>query len=157
MRRRPALLVAACAVVAAGAAVTALVVFSGDSGAEPTEAQYFARVSAICRVYGPQLDKIRPPDVSGPGDVVAAVSRALPLLKAQELEVRALPAPERLRTRLARWLDLQDRRIGLLETALRAGREQDFGTMGVAYVGFTLAGPETARLGTAIGIPHPPC
>jgi hypothetical protein len=157
MRHRHVLLGAACAVAAAGAAVAVLLVFSADSSAEPTQAQFFARVAAICRVYGPQLDEIRPPDVSGPGDVVEAVSLALPLLKAQERAVRALQAPAQLRTRLARWFDLLDRRIGLLEKALRAGRAQDFRTMGVAYIGFTLAGPETARLGRTIGIPHPPC
>jgi hypothetical protein len=27
----------------------------------------------------------------------------------------------------------------------------------VAYVDFILAGPKTARLGSEIGIPHPPC
>jgi hypothetical protein len=45
----------------------------------------------------------------------------------------------------------------MLTTALRAGRRQDFRTMSVAYVDFILAAPETARLGRAIGIPHPPC
>lgn len=156
MRGRFVLLGAACAVAAVGAAAV-LLVLGARSGAEPTKTEYLARVAAICRFYGPQLDEIRPPDVSGPGDVVEAVGLALPLIRAQEREVRALRAPEQLRSRLARWFDLQERRIGLLEKALRAGRRQDFRTMGVAYVGFTLAGSETARLGTAIGIPHPPC
>ena len=45
----------------------------------------------------------------------------------------------------------------MLEKVLRASRRQDFRTMSVAYVDFILAGPKVARLGTAIGIPHPPC
>ena len=45
----------------------------------------------------------------------------------------------------------------MLERALRAGRRQDFRALSVAYVDFILAGPKTARLGIAIGIPHPPC
>jgi hypothetical protein len=45
----------------------------------------------------------------------------------------------------------------MLEQALRAGREGDFRTLSVEYVDFILAGPEVARLGTAIGVPHPPC
>jgi hypothetical protein len=157
LRHRHALLGAAFAVMAAGVAVALFLVFSADSRAEPTRAQYLAQVAAICRVYGPQLDRIRPPDVSGPGNVVAAITRALPLVRAQEREVRALAAPEELSTRLARWLDLQDRRIGMLEKALAAAERQDFQTLSVAYVDFILAGPATARLGSEIGIPHPPC
>ncbi len=156
-RHRHALLGAACAVLTAGVAAALLLVFSADSRAEPTQAQYFARVAVICRVYGPRLDRIRPPDVAEPANVIAAVARALPLVRAQEREVRQLRAPEELRTRLARWFALQDRRIGMLEKALRAARRQDFRALSVAYVDFILAGPETARLGSAIGIPHPPC
>ena len=89
--------------------------------------------------------------------MIAAVTRALPLVKAQQREVKALEAPRELRAELARWFDLQDRRLGMLERALRAARRQDFRALSVAYVDFILAGPETARLGSAIGIPHPPC
>lgn len=156
-RRPGALFGAACAVLAFGVALTVVLVFSTDSRAEPTRAQYLARVAAICRVYGPQLDRIRPPDVAEPANVIAAVSRALPLVKAQEREVRRLRPPGALRADLARWFELQDRRIGMLETALRAARRQDFRALSIAYVDFVLAGPETARLGSAIGIPHPPC
>ncbi len=157
LRHRHALLGAAFAALAAGVAAALLLVFSADSRAEPTRAQYLAQVAAICRVYGPQLDRIRPPDVSGPGNVVAAIVLALPLVRAQEREVRAVEAPSELSTRLARWFDLQDRRIEMLEKALRAAQRQDFRALSVAYVDFILAGPETARLGSAIGIPHPPC
>jgi hypothetical protein len=157
LRHRHVLFGAACAVLTVAVAVALVLVFSADSRAEPSRAQYFAQVAAICRVYGPQLDRIQPPDVSGPGNVVAAVGLALPLVKAQEREVRALEAPSELSTRLAGWFDLQDRRIGMLEKALRAAQRQDFRTLSVAYVDFILAGPETARLGSAIGIPHPPC
>lgn len=156
-RHRHVLLGAACAALTVGAAAAVVLVFRADSRAEPTQAQYFARVAAVCRVYGPRLDRIRPPDVAEPANVIAAVGLALPLIKAQERAVKALRAPGELRTRLARWFDLQDRRIGLLEKALRAGRRQDFRSLSVAYVDFILAGPETARLGSAIGIPHPPC
>jgi hypothetical protein len=157
LRPRHALLGAAGAVLAAGVAAVVVLVFSTDSRAEPSQAEYFARVAAVCRVYGPRLDRIPPPDVAEPANVIAALVRALPLIKSQEREVRALRPPEELRTRLARWFDLQDRRIGMLEKALRAAGEQDFRTLSVAYVDFILAGPETARLGSAIGIPHPPC
>jgi hypothetical protein len=143
--------------VTAAVATVLVLVFSGDSKAAPTKAEYFARVAAICRVYGPQLDKIRPPDVAEPANVIVAIQLVLPLVKAQEREVRALRAPEQLRTKLARWVELQDRRIGMLELALRESRRQDFLAMSVAYVDFILAGSATARVGTAIGFPHPPC
>lgn len=157
LRRRHVVFGAACAAVATVVAAALVLVLSGDSKAAPTKVEYLARVAALCRVYGPQLDKIRPPDVAEPANVIAAIRLVLPLVRAQELEVRQLRAPKELRTKLARWFDLQDRRIGMLEKALRAARRQDFRALSVVYVDFILAGPETARLGSAIGIPHPPC
>jgi hypothetical protein len=148
---------ACCAVLTAAVVTTVVLVFSPSSRAEPTREQYFARVAAICRVYGPRLDRIRPPDVAEPANVIEAVTRALPLVRAQTREVRALEPPPELRVRVARWFALQDRRLGMLEKALRAARKQDFRALSVAYVDFILAGPDVARLGTAIGIPHPPC
>ena len=157
LRGRRTLVGAACAVVTAAIVTTVVLVFSASSRAEPTAAQYFERVAAICRVYGPRLDRIRPPDVAEPANVIDAVVRALPLARAQKREVSALEPPPKLRARVSRWLDLQERRLGMLERALRAAREQDFRALSVAYVDFILAGPKVARLGTAIGVPHPPC
>ena len=157
LRGRRALLGASCAIVAAGVAALFVLFSSASSRAESTKARYFVQVAEICRVYGPQLDKIRPPDVAEPANVIDAVERALPLITAQAREVEALEAPPELRAKLARWFRLQDRRIAMLERALRAARRLDLRTLSVEYVDFTLAGPETARLGSAIGIPHPPC
>jgi hypothetical protein len=95
--------------------------------------------------------------VAEPANVIDAISRALPLARAQERDVRRLEPPAELRSRLARWFRLQERRLGMLEKALRAGRNGDFRTLSVGYVDFILAGPEVARLGSAIGVPHPPC
>ena len=156
-RARRALLAAVGAVLSAGLVAALVLVFSGDSRAEPTRAQYLARVATICRAYGPRLDKVRPPDVSEPANVIAAVTVVLPLIEAQESEVRRLRAPSELRTDLARWFALQDRRIAILQNVLREGRRQDFRAMSIAYVDFTLAGPEAARLGRSIGFPQPPC
>ncbi len=157
MSRRQLATLGSAAAVAAAAVIIAALIFSPDGEAEPTRAQYFEKVATVCRAYGPRLDRITPPDASGPGDVVAAIRRALPLVRAQELEVKALEAPAGLRAQLARWFDLQDRRIELLEQALRAADRLDFLSVGVAYTEFTLSGSEIARLGDAIGIPHPPC
>ena len=92
-RRRATLIGCVVAVAAVTIAGAIALVASPDSNAEPTRAQYFAQVAAICRVYGPKLDRIRPPDASGTGDVVAAIRLAFPLVKAQAQEVRSLEAP----------------------------------------------------------------
>jgi hypothetical protein len=157
--RRRTVLGAACAALAAAAAagVAVLALLGERLGAATTQEGYLAQVAAICRVYGPQLDRIRPPDVAEPANVIFAITRVLPLVRAQQRRVRALEAPPELRARVRRWLGLQERRLGMLEKAAAAGRRQDFRTMSVAYVDFALAGSETGRLGSAIGVPHPPC
>ena len=72
-RRWYAILGGTFTLVAAGIATAIVLTFSGTSEAAPTKSQYFARVAAICRLYGPKLDKIPPPvDIShlppGPGN-----------------------------------------------------------------------------------------
>ena len=156
-RRRYLIIGVGGALVASGVAVGMILIFSGSSAAAPTKAEYFARVAAICRIYGPQLDKIVPPDVSEPANVMEAVSRALPIVKAQIQAVRALATPAELRSQLAHWFKLHDLRIAKLEDAVRAARRLDLTAMSFAYVEFMLAAPKVARLGTVIGIPHPPC
>ncbi len=155
-RRRALLAVAAATVIAAGVAGVVLVK-TARSHAEPTRAEYLEAVAAVCRVYGPRLDRIIPPDVAGPANVIAAVDRVLPLISAQLDRVERLPPPAELEPEVRRWLRLQEHRLGILEKARAAGRRQDFRTLSVAYVDFLLAGRETGALGVAIGIPHPPC
>jgi hypothetical protein len=146
------------ALVAGAAAIAIVLAFgSGAPAAAPTRAQYFARIAAICRIYGPKLDAITPPDIAEPANVIDAISRALPLVKAQTRAVRALTPPTQLRAKLDEWFKLNDERIAKLEEALRAGRVPDLRHLSIAYVQFVTMGPETARLGSAIGMPHPPC
>jgi hypothetical protein len=157
LKGRRTLLAVASVAVTAGVATAVILVATASSHAEPTRAQYLAGVAAICRVYGPKLDRIRPPDVAEPANVIAAVDRVLPIVRAQLRRVKTLEPPDELRPRVERWLGLQERRLGMLENADAAGRRQDFRALSVAYVDFLLAGSETGRLGRAIGIPHPPC
>jgi hypothetical protein len=157
LRGRRAVLAASCAVVAAGVATTVVLVAAAHSRSEPTRAQYLSRVAAICRVFGPKLDVIRPPDVAEPANVIDAVRRVLPLVKGQLRQVRALTPPPSLEIKVERWLVLQGRRVGMLEKAQAAGQRQDFRAMSIAYVDFLLAGSKTSGLGRSIGIPHPPC
>ena len=157
VRGRRALLGAAWAILAAGVAAR-----SSSSSAQAREPSRRRRSTSLAwprsaGSTGRSLDQDPATRRRRARERDRAVTRALPLVKAQQSEVQALEAPHELRTRLARWFDLQDRRLGMLERALRAARRQDFRALSVAYVDFILAGPKTARLGSAIGIPHPPC
>jgi hypothetical protein len=84
----------ACLVVTGVIAAGIVLAFSGESSAAPTRAEYFAQIAAICRVYGPELDKLDPPhDIAIPGEVAGPVSTALPLVVAEQREVRAVRPP----------------------------------------------------------------
>jgi hypothetical protein len=149
---------AACALLAGVVAAGFVLAFSGSSEAAPTKAQYFARVAAICRIYGPKLDKVPPPsDIAIPGVVVTSVEQALPIVQAEARAVRAIRPPHELRKQLARWFELNDRAIAKLGEALRAGRQPNIPVMGVAYVQFLKAGTAAEHVGRAIGFPRPPC
>ena len=77
-RRSYLLLGLACAAVAAAVAVAIVLAFgTGSSQAAPTKSQYFARVAAICRLYGPKLDKIPPPyDITIPALITSRCGRS---------------------------------------------------------------------------------
>jgi hypothetical protein len=159
-RRRYAVLGAACAsALVAGAIVAGLVLaFGGSSQAAPTKEAYFARVAAICRVYGPKLDKVpAPADIAAPGDIVSSVEKALPVLQAEARALRKLRVPDQLGAKLARWLDLNDRSIAKLRESLRAAHEPNVGVMGIAYTEFLKEGSAAEQLGRSIGFPRPPC
>jgi hypothetical protein len=147
--------------VALSAAIAAAVVLgfgSGTSKAAPTKSEYFARVAAICRVYGPKLDKIPPPiDVSIPSEIIESVRKVEPVLRAEAGAVRRLEPPRELRARLARWNTLNERSIGKLREALRAAEKTDLRGIQVAYVAFVVTGAKAQKLGRAIGFPSPPC
>ena len=150
---------AACVALAAViAAVIVLVVGSGTSKAAPTKSQYFARVAAICRFYGPKLDKIPPPiDVTIPSEITESVRKVEPILRAEAKAVRRLEPPRELRAQLARWNELNRRSIAKLGEALRAAEKTDLRGIQVAYVEFVVTGAKAQKLGHAIGFPSPPC
>jgi hypothetical protein len=156
-RGRRTLFGAAVAALIAAVAVGVILVVTPSSHSQTTRADYLAAVAAVCRVYGPRLDRIRPPDVAEPANVIDAVDRVLPLISAQLHDVKALEPPDELRPRVERWIALQERRLGKLEKAQAAGGRQDFRALSVAYVDFALAGTETGRLARELGVPHPPC
>ncbi len=147
--------------VVLAAAVTAAIVLVFDNGASeaaPTKSQYFARVAAICRVYGPKLDKIPPPiDVTIPSEITASVRKVEPVLRAEAQAVRRLEPPRELRAQVARWNTLNAHSIAKLGEALRAAEKTDLRGIQVAYVEFVVTGAKAQKLGHAIGFPSPPC
>jgi hypothetical protein len=149
----------ACAALAVAVAVAiVLVANAGSSKAAPTRSQYFTRVAAICREYGPKLDKIPPPiDVTIPSEITESVRKVEPILRAEAEAVRRLEPPRELRARLAQWNELNQRSIAKLGEALRAAEKTDLRGIQVAYVEFVVTGAKAQKLGHAIGFPSPPC
>jgi hypothetical protein len=144
--------------LAAIVATTIVLVSTGTSQAAPTKSEYFARVAAICRTYGPKLDKIPPPiDVTIPSEITESVRKVEPVLRAEAAAVRRLKPPRELRAQLARWSELNDRSIAKLGEALRASEKTDLRGIQVAYVEFVVTGAKAQKLGHAIGFPSPPC
>lgn len=158
-RRWYAALGAACALVTGGVAAGLVLTFSGSPAtAAPTKAQYFSQVAAICRKYGPKLDKIPPPiDVSIPSELLVAARKALPVLKAEANEVRHLVPPRQLRSKLTRWIKLNDASISELAKTLPAAKQLNLTAVQVAYVSYVVKGAKAQHLGKSIGFPSPPC
>jgi hypothetical protein len=140
-------------------AAAVVVLFDGGSpDAGPTKAQYLARVAAICRTYGPRLDRIPPPaDLGIPAELAAAARRALPLLRAEAAAVSRLEVPRQLRTSVSRWSRLNDLSISKLASAVGEERRKNLQGIQIAYVQFLAAGAKAQRLGRTIGFPRPPC
>jgi hypothetical protein len=149
----------ACAALAVAVAVTiVLVANTGSSKAAPTRAEYLSSVAAICRFYGPKLDKIPPPiDVTIPSEITESVRKVEPILRAEAEAVRRLEPPRELRAQLAQWNELNRRSIAKLGDALRAAEKIDLRGIQVAYVEFVVTGAKAQKLGHAIGLPSPPC
>jgi hypothetical protein len=158
-RRWYAFLGAACALIAGGMAAGLVLAFSGTSAAAPpTKQEYFAKIAAICRTYGPKLDKVPPPiDVTIPSEITESVTKVEPILRAESNAVRRLTPPRELRTQLARWNKLNQASIAQLGKALKAAKKIDLRGIQVAYVTFVVTGAKAQRLGHAIGFPSPPC
>ena len=149
----------ACAVLAAAIAAGLVLAFgTGTSEAAPTKSEYFARIAAICRLYGPELDKVPPPlDVTITSKIVESVRQVEPLLRAEAAAVRRLKAPRELRDQLARWNELNQQSIAKLGDALRAAEKTDLRGIQIAYVEFVVTGAKAQKLGKTIGFPSPPC
>jgi hypothetical protein len=148
------LLGAVCLLVAGVVGAGVVLAFSDDSTAAPSKAEYFAHVAAICRLYGPQLDKIDPPhDIAIPGEVVGPVRVVLPLIVAQTRDLHALRPPRELAGEIAHWLALKDRAIETLKRTLREGLLPDVRLMGPDWLLFVEQNGAAGRAAAKIGFP----
>ena len=159
MSRRHLRVGLACAALAVAVAVAiVLAANTGSSKAAPTRAEYLSSVAAICRKYGPKLDKIPPPiDVTIPSEITESVRKVEPILRAEAEAVRRLAPPRELRALLAQWNELNQRSIAKLGEALRDAEKIDLRGIQVAYVEFVVTGAKAQKLGHTIGFPSPPC
>jgi hypothetical protein len=152
--RRRILMTAALLLVAGLCAGGIVLALSGNSQAAPTKKEYFARVAAICRAYGPQLDKVDPPgDIATPAEVAAPITLALPLVVAELREVRALRPPTELAERVEHWVSLRDRAVEMMRRTLRAALLPDIRQMGPDWLRFLDLTKQAGRVGATIGFP----
>jgi hypothetical protein len=155
MSRRSQMRIGLAALLLAGGAAAGIVLaFTGSSQAAPTKAHYFAQVAKICRVYGPQLDRIAPPrDVTIPGEVVTPLKRVIPILRKENAELHALRPPGELATSIGRWLKLKDRVLAALERSLAAAEAPNIPLTASEYLRFITVAQQTSKLGGQIGFP----
>jgi len=153
MSRRYRLLLAAATLVVVGIFAGGIVhAFGGTKKSAVGRAEYLRQVESICQRYGRKLDRIPPPaDIAIYGEVLEPVRTALPVLRAQQREIRRLEPPRELQQRLARFFALSDRSIAGLELTLRGIRAQSLGTMGRGELQFARARDQAKVIARQIG------
>jgi hypothetical protein len=153
MTRRRIALGAGAAGAAAALGVGLWLALAGGGKHEPVRPTYLAEVSSVCRRYARRLERIPvPSDPAAYGDVVSSVSQVLPVLRAQETAMRAVPPPAALAARLQRLFALNRRSVAELWLALAAARRRDAGGVATGLVRFSSARDQVHGLAVAIGI-----
>lgn len=128
MSRKALILVLILCLVGTGAAAGIVLAFEGDGHARQTRAAYVQRVNVICEAYGKRFDRIPPPlDPASPGAVYESIGLALPLLREQLAQVRALATPRDLTAKMDRFFALTAQSLDDLGRArVQAGRRELF-------------------------------
>jgi hypothetical protein len=125
---------------------------SGGSGG-PSQDEYLAHVSSVCRTYARRLQRVpAPSDPAAYGDVASAVRRVVPLLRAQAAAMQAVEAPAALRHRLDRLFALDRRSVAELETALAAALRRDAGGVARGFIRFASIRDRVHETALALGI-----
>lgn len=151
MRRRvlPAVLLFAVAVAAAAA----VVVVAHDGASRVTAEEFLMQVHGVCENYARQLDEIAPPtDLSSPGAVYESIGLALPVLREQEREIRALDPPQELLGELEEFYALTDRSLVELATARRMAGERELFPMATALTRYEDVRDEAKTIARRIGL-----
>jgi hypothetical protein len=145
----PAVLVA---LVVAGAAAGMVLAFRRGHDDRLTRAAYLSRATAICKAYGKRLDRIPPPlDPASPGAVYESIGLALPLLREQSAEIRALRPPRALQANVDQFFALTDHSLRQLARARRQAGRRELFPMVQSLGRFGKLRDEAKRYGQVIG------
>jgi hypothetical protein len=128
---------------------TALVAGCGSSQPRLTRAEFTQRANAVCARYTALVQGVvGSASQSNLASVEAAVTQALPVVRAGNDELRTLRPPAELQDAYNRWLDTSDRQVKGLQQLEDAAAKSDVN--GVVAGLKTLAGTnvEQARLDT---------
>jgi hypothetical protein len=142
-------------VIVLGAAALGAGLWVGRSGGEkgPSRAAYLARVSAVCRGYARRLERVPvPTEPQAYGDVLEAVGRAVPLLRAQAAAMEALEPPAGLGPGLRRLFGLDRRSIAALRTAEGAARRRDAGGVAAGLLRFSALRDRVHAAAVSLGL-----
>ena len=152
MRRTGLLLALLLGLVAAGVAAGVVLAFRQGGSDRVTRTAYLRRVDAICTAYGRRLDRVPPPlDPASPGAVYESIGLALPLLRAQAAEIRALRPPRDLEADVDRFFVLTERSLREIARARgQAGRRELF-PMVQSLSAFERSRDAAKRVGRTIG------
>ena len=137
------------ALVAGAAVGVALAFRGGDAALTPEE--YLDRASAVCVTYARQMDAIAPPDPTSAKDVVASVSRALPILEAQAEAVRRLRAPRELEASVRAFFTRTDRSLAALTAQLAAAKQGDGPAMKARFAEWLAASADAQSASRRVG------
>jgi hypothetical protein len=141
----------------ARALLAAAVLLAAAAGAgaapAPTKREYLATVSAACRSYSKQLARIpAPANITAYGDVVASISRALPLLRREEAAMKRVAPPPGLRRRVSQMFALHERSVAELEKTLVAANRRDAGAVALGLGRFGAARDRSQAYARELGV-----
>ena len=142
----------------AAAALVLLLAACASARSEPTRKAYLTRVSSVCQGYARRLERVpAPSDPAAFGDVISSLRRVLPLLRAQERSMRAVPAPRALQLTVGRLFAFDRGSIARLQLALAAAKRRDTGGVARGLARFASLRDRIHSLSVSIGIrcdPH---
>ena len=152
MRRGGLPLALVLALVVAGAAAGVVLAFRHGEQDRLTRTAYLRRATAICAAYGKRLDGIPPPlDPASPGAVYESIGLALPLLREQSAEIRALRPPRELQANVDQFFALTDQSLRHLARARRQAGRRELFPMVQSLSAFGKSRDEAKRFSRVIG------